>query len=65
MIYYSAVFFIMALIAAIVGFGGIGAHDAMVVMRVLFFVFLAAFVTCVLVGVYRASVNPVSSKETK
>jgi len=44
MLYYAAVFFVIALIAAVFGFGGIAA-GAVEVARILFVVFLIGFVT--------------------
>lgn len=57
MLYWSAVFFILALISAILGFGGIAAaaSAAVVVGKILFFVFLVAFVVSLLMGVFRRS----------
>lgn len=43
MLYWSVVFFIVALIAGIFGFGGIAATSAGIA-QILFFVFLAVFV---------------------
>ena len=43
MLYWAAVFFIVALIAAVLGFGGIAAGAAGIA-KVLFFLFVLAFV---------------------
>ena len=42
MLYWAAVFFIVALIAAVLGFGGIAAGAASIA-KILFFIFLIAF----------------------
>lgn len=49
MLHYAAVFFIIALIAAVFGFGGIAAGAASIA-KVLFFIFLIGFVISLLVG---------------
>jgi uncharacterized membrane protein YtjA (UPF0391 family) len=49
MLYWAAVFFVVALIAAIFGFGGIVA-PAMEIAKILFFVFLVLFVISLLFG---------------
>ena len=58
MLYWAAVFFIVALIAAVLGFGGIAAGAAGIA-KILFFIFLVAFVVSLLVGVFRRGVDPV------
>ncbi len=55
MLYWAAVFFIIALIAAVLGFGGIAAGAAGIA-KILFFIFLIAFVVSLLMGVFRRSV---------
>ena len=50
MLYWAAVFFVIALIAAVFGFGGIAAA-ATDIARILFFVFLVLFVVSLLFGV--------------
>lgn len=55
MLYWAAVFFICALIAATLGFGGIAAGAA-AIAKILFFIFLVAFVVSLLMGVFRRSV---------
>ena len=52
MMYYSAAFFIIAIIAAVFGFGGI-AEGATSIAKVLFFLFLVLFVLSLLTGLFR------------
>lgn len=52
MLYYAAVFLVIALVAALFGFGGIAA-GAIEIARVLFFVFLVLFVVSLVVGLVR------------
>ena len=52
MLYYAAVFLVIALIAALFGFGGI-AVGAIEIAKVLFFVFLVLFVVSLIVGLIR------------
>ena len=47
MLYWAAVFFVIALIAAVFGFGGV-ATGAMGIAKILFFVFLILFVISLL-----------------
>jgi uncharacterized membrane protein YtjA (UPF0391 family) len=49
MLYWAAVFFIIALIAAIFGFGGIAA-GAVGIAKILFFVFLVLAIVALLFG---------------
>ncbi len=49
MLYWAAVFFIIALIAAVFGFGGI-AVGAASIAKILFFVFLVLFIVSLLAG---------------
>ncbi len=49
MIYWSAVFFIISIVAALFGFGGI-ADGATSIAKVLFFVFLVLFVLSLITG---------------
>jgi uncharacterized membrane protein YtjA (UPF0391 family) len=56
MLYCAAVFFIMALIAAVLGFGGIAAVGLAEIAKLLFFIFLVAFVVSLLMGVFRSDV---------
>ena len=50
MLYWAAVFFVIALIAAIVGFGGV-AVGAAEIAKILFFIFLIVFAVTLLFGV--------------
>jgi uncharacterized membrane protein YtjA (UPF0391 family) len=52
MLQYAAVFLIIALIAALLGFTGIAA-GAVEIARILFFVFLVLFAVSVIVGLMR------------
>ena len=52
MLYYALVFFIVALVAALFGFGGIAA-GAVEIAKVLFFIFLVLFVVSLVVGLFR------------
>ena len=52
MLYYAAVFLVIALIAALFGFGGI-AVGAIEIAKVLFFMFLVLFVVSLVVGLIR------------
>ena len=52
MIYWSAVFFIIAIVAAAFGFGGISA-GAVDIAKVLFFIFLVLFILSALFGFAR------------
>lgn len=49
MLYWAAVFFVIALIAAVFGFGGI-AVEAAAIAKVLFVVFLVLFIVSLLLG---------------
>jgi len=49
MLYWAAIFFIIALVAAVLGFGGIAAGAAGIA-KILFFVFLILFVVALLMG---------------
>lgn len=49
MLRYAAIFFVIAIIAAIFGFGGI-AEGAASIAKVLFFIFMALFVFVLLFG---------------
>jgi len=55
MLYWAAVFFIVALFAAVLGFGGIAAGAAGIA-KILFLIFLVAFVVSLLMGVFRRGV---------
>jgi uncharacterized membrane protein YtjA (UPF0391 family) len=52
MLYYALVFFIVAVVAALFGFGGIAA-GAVEIAKVLFFIFLVLFVVSLAVGLLR------------
>ena len=52
MLYYALVFFIIAVVAAIFGFGGIAA-GAVEIAKILFFIFLVLFVVSLIVGLMR------------
>lgn len=52
MLYYAALFFVIALVAALFGFGGIAAGAAEIA-KILFFVFLVLFVVSLVAGVFR------------
>jgi uncharacterized membrane protein YtjA (UPF0391 family) len=52
MLYWAAVFFIIAIIAAVFGFGGVYMAAAGIA-KILFFVFLVLFIVSLLSGVVR------------
>jgi uncharacterized membrane protein YtjA (UPF0391 family) len=52
MLYYAGVFFLIALVAAIFGFGGIAA-GAVEIGKILFFVFLIITVVTLVMGLVR------------
>lgn len=52
MLYYAGVFFVIALIAAIFGFGGIAA-GAVEIAKVLFFIFLVLFIGSLIWGLMK------------
>jgi len=52
MLHYAVVFFVIALIAALFGFGGIAAGAAEIA-KVLFFIFLVLFLVSLVVGLFR------------
>ena len=52
MLYWAVIFFIVAIIAAIFGFGGIAA-GASTIAQVLFFVFLVVFLASLIAGLTR------------
>lgn len=54
MLHYAVVFLVIALIAALFGFGGI-AVGAVEIAKVLFFIFLVLFVVSLIVGLFRRS----------
>ena len=57
MLYWALVFFIVSIIAAIFGFGGI-ASGASVIAQVLFFLFLILFLVSLVMGLGRRGVPP-------
>jgi uncharacterized membrane protein YtjA (UPF0391 family) len=52
MLYYAAVFFVIAIIAAVFGFGGIAA-GATEIAKILFFVFLIITAVTLVIGLFR------------
>jgi uncharacterized membrane protein YtjA (UPF0391 family) len=52
MLYYAALFFVIAMVAALFGFGGIAA-GAVEIAKILFFVFLVLFVVSLVAGLMR------------
>ena len=52
MLHYAAIFFVIALVAALFGFTGIAA-GAVEIARILFFVFLVLFVGSLIFGLLR------------
>ncbi len=52
MLYWAAVFFVIAIIAAVFGFGNIS-EGAVSIAKILFFVFLVLFVLSLLAGMVR------------
>jgi uncharacterized membrane protein YtjA (UPF0391 family) len=52
MLHYAVVFFLIALVAALFGFGGI-AVGAAEIAKILFFVFLVLFVVSLVAGLIR------------
>ena len=51
MLYWSAIFFVIALVAAALGFGGV-ASGAADIGKVLFFLFIVLFIVSVFVGLF-------------
>lgn len=51
MLYWAAVFFVIALISAVLGFGGIAAGAAEIA-KILFFVFLIVFAVTFIIGLF-------------
>jgi uncharacterized membrane protein YtjA (UPF0391 family) len=52
MLRMAAVFFVIAIIAAVFGFGGI-AEGAVEIAKILFFIFLVVFVVTLALGLFR------------
>ncbi len=57
MLYWAAVFFIIALVAAIFGFGGV-AEASLGIAKVLFFIFIILFIISLVVGLGRRGRTP-------
>jgi uncharacterized membrane protein YtjA (UPF0391 family) len=49
---YAAIFFVIAIIAAVFGFGGIAA-GATEIAKILFFIFIVVFLITLLLGLFR------------
>lgn len=49
MLYWTAVFFVIALIAAVLGFGGVAVASAEIA-KILFFIFIVLFVISLIFG---------------
>jgi uncharacterized membrane protein YtjA (UPF0391 family) len=52
MLHYAVVFFIVALVAALFGFGGIAA-GAVEIAKILFFIFIVLFAVSLIAGLVR------------
>lgn len=52
MLYWAAVFLVVAIVAAVFGFGGV-ATAAVDIAQVLFFIFVVLFIVAVIVGLFR------------
>lgn len=52
MLRYAAIFLVIALVAAVFGFGGIAA-GAVDIAKILFFIFLVIFVITLVLGLFR------------
>ncbi len=50
MLYWAAIFLIIALIAGALGFGGFIAGTALSIAKILFFIFLVMFVVSLIMG---------------
>jgi uncharacterized membrane protein YtjA (UPF0391 family) len=57
MLHYALVFFVIALVAAVLGFTGIAA-GAVEIARILFFVFIVLFVASLIAGLLRGKKQP-------
>jgi len=57
MLYYAGVFFVIALIAAVFGFGGIAA-GAVEIAKFLFFIFVILFIVSLVWGLVKRGGNP-------
>jgi uncharacterized membrane protein YtjA (UPF0391 family) len=58
MLYWAAVFFIIAIIAGFLGFGGVSVA-ASGIARTLFFIFLVIFVVALVMGMARRRSGPI------
>jgi uncharacterized membrane protein YtjA (UPF0391 family) len=58
MLYWTLLFFVVALIAGLLGFTGI-AVGAMEIARILFFIFLILFIVSLIYGLVRRTPPPV------
>lgn len=54
MLRYAAIFLVIAIVAAVFGFGGIAA-GATEIAKILFFVFLVVFAVTLVLGLFRRS----------
>lgn len=52
MLYWALIFFVVALIAGVLGFGGIASASAGIA-QILFFIFLAIFIVSLIMGAMR------------
>ena len=52
MLHYAAVFFVIALVAALFGFTGIAA-GAVEIAKILFFIFVVLFLVSLIAGIFR------------
>jgi uncharacterized membrane protein YtjA (UPF0391 family) len=57
MLYWAAVFFVIALIAGALGFGGVAAASASIA-QILFYIFLVLFLIAPITGLVRRSRPP-------
>lgn len=58
MLYWAAIFLVVALIAALFGFGGI-AGAAVNIAQVLFFVFIVLFIVALVLNLFRGRRPPI------
>jgi len=57
MLYWAIVFFVIAIVAALFGFGGIAA-GATAIAKVLFWIFLVVFLVTLIAGLFRRHHHP-------
>ena len=57
MLYWALVFFVVAIVAAVFGFGGI-ASTAAGIAQILFYIFIAIFVISLIMGLVRGKGGP-------